>query len=134
VKALAAALLYVWQLPQNTVGFLVTLCLHRRIARRELRGGGFVCFCFRRFGGLSLGRYLVVHRYADERLVRHEYGHYRQSKLLGPTYLLAVGLPSILWAGLFPMVRRLRPSTSYFCFPTERWADLLGGVDRPTAP
>ena len=97
------------------------------------RGGVSVSYCFDRFGGLSLGRYLFVYRDADERLVRHEYGHYRQSKLLGPTYLIAIGLPSILWAGLFPLVRRLRPATDYFSFPIERWADHLGGADRPAA-
>ena len=28
----------------------------------------------------------------------HEYGHTVQSMILGPFYLLAVGLPSIIWA------------------------------------
>jgi len=132
VKVLAVSLLSAWQLPQNAIGLLLTFCC--RSARRERRGGAALFYCFNRFGGLSLGSYLFVHRDADERLVRHEYGHYRQSKLLGPLYLIVIGLPSILWAGLFPLVRRLRPATSYFSFPTERWADYLGGADRPPAP
>ncbi len=130
MRALAAALLYAWQLPQNVAGLLLTLALRRRMARRESYGAASAYFCFERFGGLSLGRYLLVHRDAGGRLVRHEYGHYRQSKLLGPAYLVAIGLPSILWALAFPLVRRLRPATSYFSFPTERWADLLGDVEQ----
>ncbi len=131
MNAVTRGILYVWQLPQNAAGLLLTLALRRRIERRERRGGSCVSYCFRRFGGLSLGRYLFVHLGADERLVRHEYGHFRQSMLLGPLYLVAIGLPSILWAALFPLVRVLHPAAGYFSFPSERWADLLGGADFP---
>lgn len=54
-------------------------------------------------------------------------GHAKQSRLLGPLYLIVIGLPSILWAGIHGKVA---PRKSYYWFYTERWADRLGGVGR----
>lgn len=62
-----------------------------------------------------------------QRLLVHEYGHTVQSLILGPLYLLVIGIPSALWAGL-PALRRKRraENLSYFSFFPERWADRLG--------
>lgn len=61
------------------------------------------------------------------RLLVHEYGHTIQSLILGPVYLLAVGVPSTLW-GFLPCLRRRRreQGASYFSFFPERWANQLG--------
>ena len=59
-------------------------------------------------------------------MVRHEYGHCRQSRILGPFYLLVIGLPSLLWALWWTPGR----SVGYYSFYTERLADRLGGVKR----
>lgn len=82
-------------------------------------------------GSLSLGFFVFVSGDGDCELVLHEYGHCLQSLILGPLYLFAVGLPSLLWAGL-PVCRRYRRrrSVSYYSFFTERWADRLAGVVR----
>lgn len=135
-KRAAWLLLWLWQLPQNGLGLLASLAVAAMPAgaaslRIERRPEGRVSYCLSRFGGVSLGRYLFVHRQADERLVRHELGHSRQSLLLGPAYLLVIGLPSLAWALLHPTLRRIRPGVSYFSFPTERWADRLGGTAGP---
>lgn len=63
----------------------------------------------------------------SRRLLVHEYGHTIQSLLLGPAYLLAIGIPSTLW-GFLPSTNRLRreKQVSYFSFFTERWANALG--------
>lgn len=90
-------------------------------------------YCFSAYGGVSLGQYLFVHREADDLLVRHELGHSRQSLLLGPIYLVIVGLPSLIWAGLFPFAQRLNPSIDYFGFFTESWANRLAGITRGAA-
>lgn len=76
-------------------------------------------------GGISLGRYIILNgRYTkDTTTQKHEYGHTRQSFYLGPLYLLVVGLPSILNAGL-------GFTDYYYDFYTEKWADKLGGVTR----
>lgn len=33
----------------------------------------------------------------SEKTIKHEYGHQLQSYILGPLYLLIIGLPSGLW-------------------------------------
>ena len=61
------------------------------------------------------------------RLLVHEYGHTIQSLLLGPLYLLVMGVPSMVW-GFWPALSRKRrdKQLSYFAFFTERWANALG--------
>lgn len=92
---------------------------------------------------LSLGMFLFVSddpffyypqyrkEYDLERFSRmlmiHEYGHTIQSLLLGPLYLLLVGIPSITWSFLPIFVRkRARNRISYFSAYPERWANQLG--------
>jgi hypothetical protein len=58
--------------------------------------------------------------------VRHEYGHSIQSMVLGPLYLLMIGIPSMVWAGCFKNYRK-RSKKSYYWFYTESWADRWGG-------
>jgi hypothetical protein len=130
MKVITATLECVWQLPQNLLGAGMAVLLSRRARKRERRGAVLLYFCFSRYGGLSVGRYVFLHVDSQERLVRHELGHCRQSRLLGPLYLLVIGLPSLLWAAAYPHVARLRPGADYFSFFTERWADRLGGVAR----
>ena len=62
-----------------------------------------------------------------DHLLVHEYGHTIQSLVLGPAYLLVVGLPSVLW-GYLPRNKRKRAATgiSYYHFITERTANILG--------
>ena len=75
-------------------------------------------------GGISLGDYIIVCSH-NAKMVKHEYGHCLQSRRLGWLYLIVIGLPSILHAGLCRCRRH-----SYYDFFTERWADKLGGVER----
>ena len=80
---------------------------------------------WRHDSGLSLGGFIFVPE-RRQTLRVHEYGHTVQSLLLGPLYLPAVGLPSILWAGL-PFLSRLRKvrGISYFDRYPESWANTL---------
>jgi hypothetical protein len=50
------------------------------------------------YGAVSLGQFIFIFsRYGNVSYIeRHEYGHTIQSHLLGPLYLLVVGLPSII--------------------------------------
>ncbi|MCB1140566.1 MAG: hypothetical protein KDK23_17540 [Leptospiraceae bacterium] len=63
--------------------------------------------------GMSQGPYLLGGPGFD--FWTHEYGHTYQSRLLGPFYLLIIGIPSLLSASL-------RPSRHGAVY-TERWAD-----------
>ena len=68
---------------------------------------------------------IIVNRYASRKTIMHEYGHCRQSQMLGWLYLIVVGLPSILHAGFCRCKNH-----SYYDMWFERWADKLGGVNR----
>ncbi len=61
------------------------------------------------------------------RLLVHEYGHTIQSLILGPMYLILIGIPSTLW-GFLPSANKKRKEQqiSYFSFFTEKWANNLG--------
>ena len=120
--------MYMWQLPQNLLGLLfglfmkpsyVTPCGDSRVVVRRSD---------RMRGGVSLGRYVYVESSAQE-TIRHELGHCSQSRMLGPLYLIVVGLPSLVWAALYGTAIRETPG-GYHGFWTEKWADRLGGVGR----
>ena len=63
----------------------------------------------------------------SQRLLVHEYGHTIQSLILGPLYLIIIGIPSTLW-GFLPCcnTKRSTKRISYFSFFTEKWANSLG--------
>ena len=80
-------------------------------------------------GGISLGKYIIVNQFARDNTVYHELGHCRQSMYLGWLYLIVIGIPSIVWAGLYGSI--IKPTTNgYYKFYTEKWADKLGNVQR----
>ncbi len=63
----------------------------------------------------------------SQRLLVHEYGHTIQSLILGPLYLIVMGIPSTIW-GFLPSLnkKRIEHQVSYFSFFTEKWANYLG--------
>lgn len=126
MRTIARILLWVWQLPQNIIGWVTLKCMSDRLHSRY----GEIWYWYKKGfpGGVTLGEYIFVGTKA-KRTVMHEYGHVRQSRMLGPLYLLVIGLPSLIWAALYGPV--VRPTTDgYHRFYTERWADRLGGIER----
>lgn len=119
-------LMYLWQLPQNLCGLVYSL-FHKGALIKEYEDA-VVYRSSKMYGGVSLGKYLFVNKYASMKTVKHEYGHYRQSKYLGWLYLLVIGLPSIVWCTLH-MCGCFR-NKPYEWFYTEKWADSLGGVNK----
>jgi len=73
--------------------------------------------------GVSLGYFIFSS--GLETTTRHEYGHYKQSLILGPLYLIVIGIPSIIWAIIYS---NFNLSSSYHDFYTEKWANKLGNV------
>lgn len=61
----------------------------------------------------------------SKRLLVHEYGHTIQSLILGPLYLIVIGIPSTLW-GFFGAKKRKNEQVAYGSFFTEGWANRLG--------
>ncbi|MGP1530008.1 MAG: hypothetical protein ACTTI3_06675 [Treponema sp.] len=134
---------WVWCLPQTLMGFVLSKTLWKGAHMQELFSKKFGVFVllstpwmeersnllFKKISGFSTGRYIFLHYPdCDEKTIRHECGHSRQSRRLGWLYLPVVGIPSA--------INNLRSrfdehvwKTYYQRYP-ESWADRLGGVNR----
>ena len=127
MKYIRNLILFIWQLPQHIVaiiyfGYLVMMCKDLGVDSRYKQA--IVIPCIMR-GAVTLGNYVFVGLNSEYRkTVKHELGHTIQSKILGPLYLIIIGIPSITYCGL----RRLFPSLrkkNYYDFYTEKWANNL---------
>ena len=120
---------WTWGLPQSLLGLILAV-KYRRCPHKEV-GGALATLHDGNWGGVSLGMFIFVPGgLGPEReawLLAHEYGHTLQSALLGPLYLLVVGVPSYLWANL-PRNRRARAERHipYESRYPENWAEALG--------
>ena len=118
-------LLYIWQLPQNLIGLLLRAVLK---GERRIKVGEIVVYYLKYFpGGISLGNTIILNS-TDDFSARHEYGHCRQSLILGWLYLPVVGLFSLIHAWLY--IYDPSNPNGYYRYWTEAWADKLGGVSR----
>lgn len=121
---------WTWGLPQNLVGGAFYLWYRARGCPHFRYRGALAVIWPKRIGSMSMGRHLFLYRDwkpEDHALLAHEYGHTIQSLFLGPLYLLLVGLPSVLWAGLPVFVRlRRRTRRSYYSVYPEKQASSLG--------
>ena len=130
---------WTWGLPQTIVGFIYFLI---NIKQEHYYYHGSVVTIWKSKSSLSLGMFVFVtsqpyfydklkSEYTMEelaqRLLVHEYGHTIQSLILGPLYLILIGIPSTLW-GFLPSLNKKRKTErlSYFSFFTEKWANNLG--------
>ena len=129
-----------WGLPQTLVGAIYFLI---NIKQPHFDYNGAITTIWKSKSSLSLGLFVFVsddpfYYYPDYRhkfdentyskmLLVHEYGHTIQSLIFGPIYLIAVGIPSVLWS-FFPLFvrRRENEKISYFSAYPERWANHLG--------
>lgn len=116
---------YLWQLPQNLL-CLIVLIFIKNTKKEKFKD----VWLYKTSSniGVSLGSYIILNEKSSNKSVCHEYGHCKQSQLLGPIYLIVVGLPSIIMNILTRMFHSLLPS--YYKRWPENWADKLGNVDR----
>jgi len=151
-----SALLYLWQLPQNILGFLMSRLWRKRLSILDDRVIANVVETEKKFGikiyvadyeshkndkllgllsGHSLGKYVCIDSWANGATVLHENGHCEQSKKLGPLYLPVVGLSSAfcnIWDRVFHTGWSYYSRCCWYflhCWQ-EKWADKLGGVNR----
>jgi hypothetical protein len=127
MKYIRNLILFIWQLPQHLLAilyivYLVMMCKDLGVDSRYKQA--IVIPCVMR-GAVTLGCYVFVGLNSEYRkTVKHELGHTIQSKILGPLYLIVIGIPSITYCGL----RRIFPSLrkkNYYDFYTEKWANNL---------
>lgn len=124
---LVFVLLFIWQLPQN----LVALCMLPTFKTLKLISYDNYNYCFEETGmagGISLGSFCFISKYITDNpaIVAHEQrGHVTQSHILGPLYLLVIGLPSLIWC----MTYRKLGYDNYNVFYTESWANKIAKVE-----
>lgn len=114
-----------WGFLQTLFGFVLFMVNFRC---RHFGFHGAVATAWKYNSGISLGLFVFVPDNSRlKSVLPHEYGHTIQSLILGPFYLLAIGLPSLIWAGVpfFVKLRKQR-NISYYSFYTEKWADFYG--------
>lgn len=126
-----------WGIVQNVIG-LALFCANAAKRHYNYKGAVVTEWNYPR-GSVGLGMFIFISVPADgknvtaaalEKTKRHEYGHTLQSIILGPLFLLVIGLPSLLWCGLPCFVNyRKRKGVSYYKFYTERWANRLAKID-----
>ena len=124
-RALYNAVGLLWTLPQQIIGFIGFLIFRKGYVFTYRRAR--IIEVPNRYGSVSLGNFIFVNDSRNLELIKHEYGHTRQSYRLGWLYLLVIGLPSIIWAAFFEGFRA-KYGISYYAFYTERWANVLGGA------
>lgn len=115
---------FIWQLPQIILGWVYLTYLldnEKILGIGEYRGIRF--YTKQSKGSVSLGNVIFVSMNASNEVLRHEWGHTRQSLMLGPLYLIIIGIPSILWAATH---KYIAPGKSYYWLFSESWANKLG--------
>lgn len=120
MKKLSLFLLNItWCLPQNIVGliFLIINLLRGKIVGRYK--GSFLWDSDGSSVSLGYFRFVCNYPHADllDKIHRHEYGHTLQSYILGPLYLILVGLPSIIWCNCFGKYRKKHNIDYYDVYP-----------------
>lgn len=147
---------FTWEIIQCALGLICTIyCILASMGKKVLEfrwyKGEILVFGEFNSTGVSLGRFIILdYRYKTQTIygkqmiqytIDHEYGHTRQSLMLGPLYLIVVGLPSALHnlynRTLFKdepnkQKRFILREKEYYNWYCEKWADKLGNVDRST--
>lgn len=123
-----------WGILQTFLGFIFFLINIK--CRHYIYNGAVVTDWNTNGTSMSLGLFVFMsdethfHKKDEEaykKTLVHEYGHTIQSLLLGPLYLIVIGIPSSVWAMAPYFVRmRIEKKISYFSLYTERWANRWG--------
>ena len=120
MKYVHMIILFVWQLPQNILGLILLKVFNC------VKSSDYYVTYSSVMTGISLGNFIVIRSdLVCDKTVSHEKGHQIQSRLLGPLYLVLIGLPSITGNILHRFLK-----FNYYKQPWEAWADKLGNVIR----
>ena len=108
------------QLPQLILGWIIAW---KKQPKHKI---GKVKIYITEFEGMSLGNYIFVNPEIPEGtwILRHEFGHTIQSRILGWLYIPLIFIPSLLW---WIIINKLGPEyyKYYYDFYTEKWAIKL---------
>lgn len=127
-----------WGLLQTFLGFIVFLF---NIKKKHYFYHGAIVTDLSTKSSVSLGMFVFMTIYPMkdkrkvdkipenqlyQRLLVHEYGHTIQSLILGPLYLIIIGILSTIWRFLPYYQKRRENGVSYFNFSIEKYANILG--------
>lgn len=130
------SLLFIWQLPQNLIAIFIIL-FHKVTKSTLMKKSSFgiTWWTGKRIAdsGVSLGDFIFMD--SDRRVcledLMHEHGHQTQSKILGPLYLIVIGIPSAIGNIIDRMTHNKHKNKCwYYKQPWEAWADKAGNVNR----
>ena len=136
----------IWEVLQNFLGLAMYVYFGKKKTSKTVHRGKTIHWITdKSFSGISLGGFIFINELSktDKFVKDHEYGHGVQSKILGPLYLFAVGIPSLITnlrtsmlrarlkkQGASAYVAYLKGREFYYKQYPENWADYIGGVKR----
>lgn len=127
-----------WTFIQSLIGMILVAVTGAQESKITINGKDYKFYLAKRlnntWSGVSLGDYIVFAKenFVDEINIRHEYGHQVQSMILGPLYLIIIGIPSFL-GNIWDRIAHIDWScldrvTWYYTQPWEHWADKIAGI------
>ena len=137
MKIFLRILTEIWQFPQHIIAYVIILINCKSIKLMVSKDGISHYLVDHLFdSAISLGNYIFLDSDGNfsYKTIKHEFGHQKQSLMLGPLYLIVIGLPSIIGNIIniikYKYFRKYYDPDFYYKQPWEAWADKLGGVDR----
>ena len=137
MKVFLRILTEIWQFPQHIIAYVIILINCKSIKLMVSKDGISHYLVDHLFdSAISLGNYIFLDSDGNfsYKTIKHEFGHQKQSLMLGPLYLIVIGLQSII-GNIIDRIkhkyfRRYYDPDFYYKQPWEAWADKLGGVVR----
>ena len=122
-------IIILWQLPQIIIGRL----FKSHDDKFCLSFNGVDYYIMDRIEGISLGDriFLNPNTYEGTKILRHEFGHVIQSRILGWLYVPVILIPSFLWYCLICFIETHFNISNdkivdiYYRFYPEKWANKL---------
>lgn len=118
---LISALKWVWQLPQNLLALCIRGVLYQSTTLGDKVEGNQIIWCSAFRAGMTLGDYIFLPPKSSKKTIKHECGHCRQSDILGPLYLIVIGIPSIVHNIIHTICTKHGVTWDYYSFYTEYW-------------
>ena len=119
---------WLWQFPQNMLALCIEGILCQAAYREGKANGNTIIVNITLPSAMSLGDYLFVNPMSSQESIQHECGHSKQSDILGPLYLIVIGIPSLLHYILHYLFSKIGIKWNYYSFYTESWANKLVGI------
>lgn len=119
---------WLWQFPQNMLALYIEGVLCQAAHREGKADGNIIIMNIVLPSAMSLGDYLFVSPMSSQRSIQHECGHSKQSDILGPLYLIVIGIPSLLHNIVHYLCNKIGIKWNYYSFYTEYWANKLVGI------